>query len=92
MDVEWSKRKAAVNERKHGVSFHEAGTVFGDPFAITFSDPDHSVDELRYLTFGVSLQNRVLVVSHTEREDRIRIISARRATKGERMIYEESEN
>jgi uncharacterized protein len=89
MEFEWDERKAAKNETKHGVSFREAGTVFGDPLAITFSDPDHSEDEQRFLTFGFSQLNRLLVVSHTERAQRIRIISARPATRKERKIYEE---
>ena len=73
----------------HGVSFHEAATVFGDPLAITYDDPDHSEDEDRFLTFGHSALGRLLVVSHTDREDRTRIISARTATRKERKQYEE---
>jgi len=86
---EWNGRKADVNEKKHGVSFQEAATVFDDPLAITFPDPDHSVGEHRHVTFGHSGRNRLLVVSHTERKDRVRIISARPATRQERRIYEE---
>jgi len=89
MRFEWDDRKAAANEKKHGVSFHEAATVFGDPLAITFSDPDHSENERRYVTFGMSRVDRLLVVAHADRERRIRIISARTMTRHERKIYEE---
>jgi hypothetical protein len=74
---------------KHGVSFQEAATVFNDPLAITYSDPDHSDEEDRFLTFGNSVNGRLLVVSHTDRNDRTRIISARPATRKERKQYEE---
>jgi uncharacterized protein len=89
MEFEWGPRKAAANVRKHNVAFQEAATVFGDPLAITFGDPDHSVNENRYITFGISLQNRLVVVSHTQRADRTRIISARLMDRKERIIYEE---
>ena len=89
MDFEWDPKKAEANERSHNVSFSEASTVFGDRLAVTFSDPDHSFDEYRFLTFGVSRTGRLLVVSHVEREGRVRIISARRATRRERRIYED---
>jgi len=89
MEFEWDPKKAGVNARKHGVTFHEAATVFGDPLAITFEDPDHSKAESRYITFGLSIQKRLLVVSHTERRDRTRIISARPMGRKERTIYEE---
>ena len=89
MNFEWDSDKATENERKHGVSFTEACTVFGDPLALTFEDPDHSEGESRLLTFGVSIQDRVLVVSHTERGGSIRIISARQMTRHERKIYED---
>ena len=88
MEFEWDPQKSDANFKKHGVSFHEASTVFGDPLAITFSDPDHSIGEHRFLTFGYSRLNRLLVVVHTERHGKIRIISARRTTKQERKIYE----
>jgi uncharacterized DUF497 family protein len=78
-----------ANQRKHRVSFHEASTIFGDPLAITFDDPDHSIGEQRFLTSGFSRLDRLLVVAHTERADRIRIISARVATRQEKKIYEE---
>lgn len=74
-------RKGEANKRKHGVSFDEAATVFGDPLAITFTDPDHSIDEYRYLTFALSRFDRLLVVSHADRADKVRIISARLMTR-----------
>jgi uncharacterized DUF497 family protein len=89
MQFEWDSEKAARNLAKHGVSFHEAGTVFGDPVALTYFDPDHSSEDDRFLTFGHSSEGRLLVVSHTDRDDRIRIISAKRATRKERKAYEE---
>ncbi|MGD0488899.1 MAG: BrnT family toxin [Syntrophorhabdales bacterium] len=90
MEFEWDEKKADENYRKHGVMFQEAATVFGDRLAITFEDPDHSKNENRYLTFGQSLQRRLLVVSHTERKDRTRIISSRPMNRKERRIYEEN--
>jgi uncharacterized DUF497 family protein len=90
MNYDWDPRKATSNAKKHGVTFEEAGTVFGDPLAYTFSDPDHSMNEQRFLTFGLSIRQRLLVVSHAEHELGIRIISAREATAHERKIYQES--
>jgi uncharacterized DUF497 family protein len=89
MEFEWNFSKAEVNFKKHGVSFHAASTVFGDPAALTFNDPHHSIGEHRFLTFGFSRENHLLAVVHTERHGKIRIISARRATAQERKIYEE---
>jgi uncharacterized DUF497 family protein len=89
MNIEWDPRKAKSNLKKHGVSFEEAATALGDPTAATGTDPDHSKTEERYVTFGVSEKGRLLVVSHTEEGETIRIISARRASKGERELYEE---
>lgn len=89
MRFEWDPRKAASNLRKHGVSFEEAATVFGDRLSRTGDDPDHSAQEQRCVTFGVSSSGRLLVVSHADRGERIRIISARPATRSERAIYEE---
>jgi hypothetical protein len=86
---EWETAKAASNMRKHGVSFDEAGSVFLDQLAVSGPDPDHSVGESRYITFGVSSLGRLLAVSHTYRPGAIRIISARRVTRAERKIYEE---
>jgi uncharacterized DUF497 family protein len=89
MEFEWDKDKAASNLKKHKVSFDEAGTVFGDTLSRTFADPDHSIDEDRYVTIGASDRGRVLIVSHTNRGNRVRIISARIATRRERKAYEE---
>ena len=81
MEFEWDPDTASRNLAKHGISFHEAATVFGDPLAITYFDPDHSDDEDRYLTFGYSSSGKLLVVSHTDRGEKTRIISARQATR-----------
>ncbi|MCL4316493.1 MAG: BrnT family toxin [Gammaproteobacteria bacterium] len=89
MEFEWDARKVVANAKKHGVSFQEATTVFGDPLAITFPNPDHSEHEHRSLTFGISQLDRLLVVAHTGRGKNVRIISARLMTKYERKIYEE---
>jgi uncharacterized DUF497 family protein len=89
MQFAWDPKKAASNLRDHKVTFEEASSVFGDPLAVTFDDPDHSEGETRLLTFGLSEQGRLLVVSHTERRGVLRIISARRASRAERNIYEE---
>lgn len=89
MEFEWDSRKSVVNLKKNGISFHEASTVFGDPLALTFNDPDHSVGEHRFLTFGHSRTNQLLAVVHTERHEKTRIMSARRATRQERKIYED---
>jgi len=89
MEFEWDPRKSDINLKKHGVSFHEASTVFGDPLSITFNDPDHSAEERRFLTFGHSRINQLLAVVHTKRHGKTRIISARRATRQERKIYED---
>jgi len=90
MEFEWDPRKAEINLKKHGVSFTEAGTIFGNELAITVPDPDHSDNEDRYITIGWSDHRRLLIVSHTDRRDRIRIISARELTKAERKAYEET--
>ena len=89
MQVQWDPKKAAINLRDHKVSFEEAATALEDEFSLTGDDPDHSMDEARQITFGVSRAGRLLIVSNTERGDSIRIISARRATKPERRLYEE---
>jgi uncharacterized DUF497 family protein len=89
MKIEWDAKKAKLNLKNHGVAFEEAATALSDPMAITGADPDHSTYEERYITFGVSARNRLLVVSHTEEGETIRLISARKASKGEREIYEE---
>lgn len=89
MDFEWDPRKAEANRRKHGVSFTEAGTIFGDELTITVPDPDHSTEEDRFITIGLSNRRRLLIVSHTDRNNRIRIINARELTRSERKAYEE---
>jgi uncharacterized DUF497 family protein len=89
MRFEWDENKAAQNLVKHGVSFEEAMTVFGDPLSDTFNDPDHSTNERRFIIIGISEKGRMLIVAHAE-EKAIRIISAREPTRGEREFYEES--
>ncbi|MBK5291021.1 MAG: BrnT family toxin [Acidobacteriia bacterium] len=89
MRFEWNARKAAANLRKHGVLFDEAASVFFDPLSATGDDPDHSLEERRLVTFGMSCSGRLLVVAHVEHEDVVRIISARPATWAERKLYEE---
>ena len=88
MQFEWDPNKAAENLTNHGISFDEASSVFGDPLATTIDDPDHSIEEFRFLTLGHTKNQRLIVVSHTEREGRIRIISAREPTPRERKQYE----
>jgi uncharacterized DUF497 family protein len=91
VEFEWDPNKAAENLRKHGVTFTEAGTVLGDFLGITVPDPDHSSDELRYITVGLSNRRRLSMVAHAEREQRVRIISARKLTRDERRVYEEAQ-
>jgi len=86
---EWDPDKAEANDKKHGVSFEEGISVFGDPLSMNMSDRDHSEDERRYIVLGVSDRHRVLVVCYAEIEERTRLISARRATRSERNSYEE---
>ena len=88
MEFIWDPKKAAANLKKHRVSFEEASSALKDSLSLTGSDPDHSIDEYRWLTFGISDQGRLLVVAHTEEGDIIRIISARTATNIERELYE----
>jgi len=88
MDFEWDPKKAKLNIKKHNVSFDEAVTVFYDPLSATFHDPDHSIEEHRYITIGFSSQGRLLVIAHTERGLNTRIISARTATAHERKKHE----
>lgn len=85
---EWDPVKATVNAQKHGVTFDEASTVFGNQLALLMSDPDHSDTEERHLLLGMSTQQRLLVVAFAERPPRTRLISARRATRRERRRYE----
>lgn len=89
MKFEWNGIKAATNIRNHGVSFDEAATVFSDVLSQAFPDRDHSDDESRFLIIGMSETGRILVVSHTDRGEKTRIISAREATRKERSFYEE---
>jgi uncharacterized DUF497 family protein len=87
---EWDSAKARSNLKKHGVSFEEGATIFGDPLSATIRSPDHSKGESRFVTVGQSARGRVLVVAHTDDEDVIRIISVRSATRRERKSYEEA--
>lgn len=89
MEFEWNSKKAALNIEKHGISFHEAATIFNDPLSVTFPDPDHSVGENRYVIIGISQFEQLLIVAHTDREEKVRIISARKATRYERRFYGE---
>jgi hypothetical protein len=87
---EWDSRKARTNLAKHGVAFEEASTIFGDPLSLTIPDPEHSLAEQRYITLGKAFNGKLLVVVHTDRGDNIRIVSARRASRRERIFYEEN--
>jgi uncharacterized DUF497 family protein len=89
MRFEWEPEKDQQNRAEHGVSFDEASSVFGDPFTTTIDDPDHSSDEHRFLTTGYSNQQRLIIVAHTDRDERVRLISAREVTAAERHVYEE---
>jgi len=88
---EWDPEKAHKNLAKHAVSFDEAATVFGDPLAVTIDDPDHSQEEQRFFTTGLSRRQRLLIVAHTDRQGRVRIITAREVTATEREQYESGE-
>jgi hypothetical protein len=88
-EFDWDPEKAESNLRKHGVSFEEASTVFGDPLALLMTDPDHSAKEERYILLGMSLRQRLMVMTFAERPPMTRIISARMATRTERRKYEE---
>jgi uncharacterized DUF497 family protein len=89
MEFEWNPDKAALNFEKHGISFPEAATVFNDPLSVAFPDPDHSIGESRYIIIGVSRFGQLLVVAHTDRGEKVRIISARKAARQEKRFYEE---
>jgi uncharacterized DUF497 family protein len=89
MQFAWDQKKASNNLAKHGVSFEEAATVFGDPLSKTFPDPDHSMEEQRFIIIGLSEQGKIVVVAHTDDGAIVRIISVREATRGERKSYEE---
>jgi uncharacterized DUF497 family protein len=90
-EFEWDDDKAVSNLKKHGVSFDEGATIFNDPMIATIADVDHSKKEERYISIGISVQGRLLVVVHTEREKRIRLIGCRKATNVERKFYETNE-
>jgi uncharacterized DUF497 family protein len=89
MRFAWDEKKAASNISKHGISFEEAATVFGDPLSDTFPDPDHSLEEHRFVIIGSSESGKILVVAHTDDGELVRIISAREVTHEERKSYEE---
>ena len=89
LQFEWNQEKAQRNLKKHQVSFEEASTIFDDPLFITFLDEEHSLDEDRYITIGFSGNNHLLLVAHTDRQGKIRILSARKATKYEQQFYEQ---
>ena len=89
IEFEWDEKKAQLNFEKHKVSFEESVTVFYDPLLATMPDPDHSEDEQRYITIGQSVKGRILTISYTERQNRTRIISCRKATSREKKTYEE---
>jgi len=91
LTFEWDQKKSEKNERKHGITFEEAKTVFNDPLSITIDDPDHSYGEYHYIDIGLSSGGEVLVVWYTERNENIRIIGCRKATRSERKKYEEKE-
>lgn len=91
MEFEWDPNKAALNLERHDVSFPEAATVFDDPLSVAVPDPDHSFEEQRYIVVGSSHRGRLLIVAYTEREDNIRIISARELTRKEREAYEQGD-
>jgi uncharacterized DUF497 family protein len=88
IQFEWDLAKATINLAKHGVSFEEAATAFADPLSLTTYDPDHSEDEDRFILVGATDYGRLVVVIHTDRDDSVRIISARLATRAERKTYE----
>ena len=91
LQFDWDPEKAESNEKKHGVSFAEAATAFGDPLSLTVPDPDHSVGEARFILVGLTYRGRLAVVAHAEADNSIRIISARPATSAERKFYEQEE-
>ena len=89
LEFDWDDDKAEINIVRHGISFLEATSVFDDDLSITFLDPDHSIDEERLIIIGHSNRGRLLFVSHTDRNRRPRIISAREVTRRERKVYED---
>ena len=91
MEFEWDPVKEVSNITKHGLSFSDAATVFHDPLAVTYFDPDHSDEEDRFITIGTALDGQLVILSHTDRDEKIRIISARLTTRREKKLYEEGE-
>lgn len=91
MEFAWDIKKAARNLRKHGVSFNEAASVFGDVFSIAVPDPDHSLEEERFILVGLSQVGRLLIIAYSEQSQRVRLISARELTSHERKAYEEGD-
>lgn len=89
LQFEWDSKKAQSNKRKHGITFEEASTIFGDPLSITIHDPAHSIGEDRFITIGRSINDKLIVAVHTDRDDVIRVISARKATRYEQGQYEQ---
>ncbi|MGC2461038.1 MAG: BrnT family toxin [Steroidobacteraceae bacterium] len=89
-EFEWDEAKARANLRKHGIPFDEAASAFYDPLSVTIPDPDHSASEARFVLLGVTVTGRLVVVAHTDRSGRIRLISARRPTRRERSRYEKA--
>ena len=89
LEFEWDEFKNKQNQLKHGISFEEVKTIFNDPYSITINDPNHSIDEARFIDIGLSINYRILVVVYTERQNKIRIIICRKATLLERRIYEQ---
>lgn len=89
LEFEWDETKAKANFKKHKVNFEEGKTIFNDPFLFTFPDDKHSANEERYINIGISANGRILILTHTERQGKIRIINCRKATTRERRFYEE---
>jgi uncharacterized protein len=89
--IVWSEKKNRQNIRNHKVDFNEAKSIFDDPLQISINDPDHSFDEYHFITIGMTENNRLVIVAHTFRNDKIRIITARKPTRGERKNYEEGD-
>jgi uncharacterized DUF497 family protein len=89
LQFEWDSKKAQSNKKNHGITFEEASTIFGDLLSITIADPTHSIGEDRFITIGRSINDKFIVVVHTDRDDIIRIISARKATRNEKRQYEQ---
>ncbi|MBN2137880.1 MAG: BrnT family toxin [Sedimentisphaerales bacterium] len=89
LQFEWDSSKALSNKKKHGVTFEQASTIFGDPLSRTIPDPSHSKTEDRFITIGASIDNKLIVVAHCDSDEKIRIISARKATRNEKYQYEQ---